>query len=101
MSEAQYHLGEIPDGYQIFEERLEVAGVQYRREDAQKFAEGKGLHLVFERDLSNRHDPNAIKIIGCRKGFFGTKRHFIGFVPSDVASSIVEGGTTSACCLGS
>jgi len=92
MSEAQYHLGEIPDGYQIFEERLEVAGVQYRRDEAQKFAEGRGLHLEFERDLSNRHDPNAIKIIGCRKGFFGTKRHFIGYVPSDVASSIVEGG---------
>jgi hypothetical protein len=92
MSDAQYHLREIQDGYQIFEERLEVAGVQYRRDEAQKFAEGKGLYLEFERDLSNQHDPNAIKIIGCRRGFFGTKKHFIGFVPSEVASSIVEGG---------
>ncbi len=92
MSEAHYHLGEIPDGLQIFEERLEVAGVQYRRDEAHKFAAGRGLFLEFERDLSNRHDPNAIKVIGCRKGFLSTKRHFVGYVPSDVAARIVEGG---------
>lgn len=92
MAEAQYHLGEIPDGYQIFEERLEVAGVHYRRDDAKKFAEGRGLYLEFERDAGNQHDPNAIKVIGCRKGLFGINKHFIGYVPSDVALSIVEGG---------
>jgi hypothetical protein len=30
MADANYHLGDIPDGLQIFEERLDVAGVSYR-----------------------------------------------------------------------
>ncbi len=92
MPEGQYHLPDIPDGFQIFEERLEVAGIQYRRDDARTFAAGRGLTLEFERDSSNQHDRNAIKIIGCCKGFFGTKQHFVGYVPSDVAADIVEGG---------
>ena len=69
-----------------------MAGIQYRRDDARTFAAGRGLTLEFERDSSNQHDRNAIKIIGCCKGFFGTKQHFVGYVPSDVAADIVEGG---------
>lgn len=92
MSDGKYHLTQIPDGFQIFEERLEVAGIQYRRDDARVFADGRNLYLEFERDAANRHDKNAIKIIGCRKGFLGTKRYFVGYVPSDVAADIIEGG---------
>lgn len=92
MSVAQYHLPEILEGLQIFEERLEVAGVQYRRDDAHAFANGQNLSLEFEREPNNTHDQNAIKLIGCRHGYFGVKRHFIGYVPSNVAADIVERG---------
>lgn len=92
MPEAQYHLGEIPKGLQIFEERLEVVGMKYRRDDAISFANGRALSLEFEREPYNRQDPYAIKIIGCHKGSFGIKRQFIGYVPSEVAALIVEGG---------
>ena len=92
MSDAHYHLPDIPEGLQIFEERLEVAGVHYRHDDASAFASGRDLSVEFEREPNNQHDKNAIRIIGCRKGFFGTKRHFIGYVPSEVAADIVEGG---------
>lgn len=92
VSDGKYHLREIPDGLQIFEERLGVAGIQYRRDDARAFADGQTLFLEFERDAANQHDKNAIKVIGCRKGFFSTKRYFVGYVPSEVAANIVEGG---------
>lgn len=94
MSAQKYHLDEqeIPDGFQIFEERLEVTGVSFRKEDAAAFATAKEGWLELERDPGNKHDPNAIKVNGCNKGFFGTKRRFIGYVPREVSRAIVEGG---------
>lgn len=92
MSDAIYHLPDIPDGFQIFEERLDVAGISYRREQALEFSKGRGLSLEFEREEGNPHDRNAIRVIGTRKTLFGTKRHFIGYVPAPVAAAIVEGG---------
>ncbi len=94
MSTRNYHLAEqeIPDGFQIFEERLEVAGVGFQKEDAAAFATEKDGWLELERDTGNRHDPNAIKVFGCNKGFFGTKRRFIGYVPKEVSRAIAEGG---------
>ncbi len=47
--------------------------------------------LEIQRESDNKFDRNAIKIIGCSDGFFGTKRWLIGYVPRDVASMIVEG----------
>jgi hypothetical protein len=91
MSAGIYHLPEIPDGFQIFEERLEVAGVKYQLDEARAFAAGRDLTLEFEREPENPLDKNAIKIIGRRKTVFGSKHHFIGYVPSDVAAAIVEG----------
>ena len=93
MSTRNYHLGEqeIPDGLQIFEERLEVAGVSFRKDDATAFATTKDGWLELERELGNKYDPNAIKVIGCNKGFFGIKRRFIGYVPKEISRLIVEG----------
>jgi hypothetical protein len=94
MSTRKYHLDEqeIPDGFQIFEERLEVAGVSFRKEDATAFATAKEGWLEFERDLGNKYDPNAIRVIGCSKGFSGTERRFVGYVPKEVSRAVVEGG---------
>lgn len=94
MSKRKYHLNEqdIPEGFQIFEDRLEVAGVSFRKEDAAAFAGAKDVWLELEREPGNKYDINAIKVIGCSKGFFGTKRRFIGYVPKEVSRVIVEGG---------
>jgi hypothetical protein len=94
MSIRKYHLDEqeIPEDFQIFEERLEVAGVSFRKEDAAAFATAKEGWLEFERELGNKHDSNAIRVIGCSKGLFGTKRRFIGYVPREVSRTVVEGG---------
>lgn len=95
MSERKYHLGEqpIPEGFEIFEERLAIAGIRFRKDDARAFAESGGGWLEFERDAANQHDANAIRIIGCTKGLiFGTTRRFLGYVPSEVAKAVVQAG---------
>jgi len=90
----KYHLWdqEIPEGFQIYEERLEVSGIAYRKRDAASFAKtGTGwLELVLEP--GNKYDRNAIKVFGCNKGFFGTKPRFIGYVPKEVSALIMQNG---------
>ena len=90
----EYHLQdqEIPEGFQIFEDRLDVAGVSFRKADATSFAKSGTKWLELERDVENEHDKNAIKVVGCSKGFFGTKRRFIGYVPKDVSRLILTNG---------
>lgn len=87
----EYHLQEheIPEGFQIFEERLEVAGMSFRKTDAISFAKSSNIWLELERDIGNKYDKNAIKVVGCSKGFFGVKRRFIGYVPKYVSELIV------------
>lgn len=80
----------IPEGFQIFEERLSVAGVKHRLDSAQAFAKGGNVWLECEADPSNTHDQNAIKVIGCNKGWLGTRRRFIGFVPKGAAAKIAD-----------
>lgn len=94
MSTRRFHLESqpIPEGYEIVEERLEVAGIKHRKDDARAFANASNGWLELERDPANQYDPNAIKVLGCTKGLFGTKRRFIGFVPKNVAKAIVVGG---------
>jgi hypothetical protein len=58
-----YHLSKtpIPDGFQIFEDRLEVAGIPNYKIAASKFISGKNPYLLFEREPQNPYDKNAIK----------------------------------------
>jgi len=79
----------IPKGYQIYESRLEVAGIQHRKDSALNFAKGSNQIIELEREKSNKHDPNAIKVIGVSKGWFFTKRNFIGYVPKEVSAHII------------
>ena len=94
MTNAKYHLNEqeIPSGFQIFEDRLEIAGVSFRKKDAAAFAKSKQPWLELEREQENKYDENAIRVLGCNKGFLGTKRRFIGYVPKEIAKMIVDGG---------
>lgn len=90
----QYHIRgtPIPEGYQIYDEWLTVAGVQHRRAEVAAFIKGRQPWLEFELEPSNRHDPNAIKVIGCNRGLLGPKRRHLGYVPAEVAERIARGG---------
>lgn len=78
----------IPKGFQIFNARLSVAGIEHRRDDALRFADDSDQTLALEREPDNTHDANAIKVIGVTRG----TRRFIGYVPKEVAEQIVGSG---------
>lgn len=94
MPRKEYHIQRtpIPEGYQIYEEWLEVAGVHRRRADVIAFIKGRDPWLEFELEPTNRRDPNAIKVIGCTKGLFGPERRHIGYVPAELAARIAKTG---------
>lgn len=82
----------IAEGYQIYEDRLTPAGISFRKSDAAAFARSSNGWLELEPEPGNQHDKNAIKIIGCTKGVFWTKRRFVGYVPKEVSKNIVGQG---------
>jgi hypothetical protein len=85
---SQRYRNPIPKGYQIYSSGLPVAGISYRKGDAIDFLQGMRHSLEFERDPSNEHDPNAIKIFGIST----SGRFHIGFIPADEAEIIVKRG---------
>ncbi|WP_341503440.1 HIRAN domain-containing protein [Gallaecimonas sp. GXIMD4217] len=89
-----YHLADqpIPDGFQIYEERLDVAGISNYKKAASKFIRGNSPSLLLAREPTNKYDKNAIMIIGCYKGFMRTKKVHIGYVPKSVAKLMCEFG---------
>lgn len=87
-SDGDDFLPTIPSGFQIYAWRVSVAGIHLRKEDALNFIRSSGKSLVFERDVANAKDANAIKIIGVA----GPTQHFLGYVPAEVAEQIVGSG---------
>ena len=94
MSTANYVLSQttIPDGYQIYEERLEVSGVSFRKNEARPFVKSGSTSIYLERETDNPHDRNAIAIYGKAKKLFGVKNYHLGFVPKEIAKKVVENG---------
>jgi hypothetical protein len=90
----KYHLKEpeqkIPDGFQIYDERLEVAGIQHRRDAAAQFVNQANQWLEFESEPLNSYDPNAIKILGCYQQNNEDIKLHVGYVPASVAKQITD-----------
>lgn len=80
-------LDPIPKGHQIFS-RCEVSGTSFRKNDAVQFAKGSNQELELEREPTNPHDKNAIKVIGKSSG----KKYHIGYVPKEVSEQIAVTG---------
>lgn len=76
-----------PPNSSVYQTTL-VSGIFFRRLDVRSFFAGSGHRLEFEREPSNKHDKNAIKVIGISS----QKRFFIGYVPKDYAKQIVDAG---------
>lgn len=92
MKDDHLHQMPIPADLQIFEERQQVVDVHHRQAEAMRFARAKNKWLELEREPDNKHDANAIKVIGCSKWWFFKERQHIGYVERDVAREIVQGG---------
>lgn len=90
----EYHLANypIPDGFRIFVDRVPIMGVALRKADAAAFCKASGKQLTFEREPQNRHDPNAIRVVGSWKGWFLRKEKMLGYVPAGDAAKLVKLG---------
>lgn len=78
-------LPKIKSGFQIYEE-TKVAGVSLRKSHVIDFFEAENQDLVLEREPTNTHDNNAIKVFGvssCGKAL-------LGYVPKEIAARIVR-----------
>jgi hypothetical protein len=85
-------LPEYPSDFVIYETETTVAGVDHRLDAALRFARGKNQRLDLEREPTNEHDPNAIKVFGISKAWFTSRREFVGYIYRSEAKSIVENG---------
>lgn len=74
-----------PQDYVTYETSV-VAGVKFRLDDALSFANGTNLSIVLERELDNKFDKHAIKVIGITSGSY----YFVGYIPKDLADQIVR-----------
>jgi|TARA_R110000737_G_scaffold92536_1_gene125492 hypothetical protein len=93
MEESKKFLPPIPDGYQIFEKSLEVAGVTHREKACERFARGQQQSLRLEPEPSNRHDKSAIRIIGVWIDSSGKEQStLVGYVDRDVAKILTQNG---------
>ena len=90
MSTNQYFKVPIPKGYRIFFQEMEISGVGYRKSEVAKAFSGNQVSLGIEHEPKNKHDSNALKVIAFKKGWFGTKKLHIGYVPKNVAKTIIS-----------
>jgi hypothetical protein len=82
-----------PDHLQVFEQRVETAGIHHWAAEARRFTgSGENLKIELEREPTNAHDRNAIKVIGVAGGRGSENRYHIGHIPADMARKIVRGG---------
>lgn len=90
--ESDWRLPPIPSGFQIYEARISVAGLSYKKENALRFIRSSEEHsLEFEREPTNPIDKNAIKIIGVA----GNSRYEVGYVPADIAKQLASSGLSN------
>jgi hypothetical protein len=72
--------------YQILFDRLEIAGINYRFNNAKKIFTNEDVYIVFEKEPNNKYDKNAIAIYGVNEN----KKEHIGYVDKETARFIAE-----------
>lgn len=65
-----------------------MAGLEYQKSTAIKFAQASNQELTLEQEPNNPHDKNAIKLIGIS----GLNKFFIGYLPKELSEQIVATG---------
>jgi TM2 domain-containing membrane protein YozV len=91
MAKTKQFLPRYSDDYQIFEARLEVAGVVHRKEAALRFARGDGQALKLQSEPSNRYDRNAIRVIGVWSDSSGREKNtHVGYLEKDLAKLLTQ-----------
>jgi len=93
MAESKQYLkdpNEVEPGWMLIETYANVQGTAYRLYDIASFTKKENVWIEFKREAKNKYDKNAIKVIGCSKGFLGTKHFFLGYVPKQISAVLVN-----------
>jgi hypothetical protein len=88
---------DLPSGWKTAESEIDVAGIQYRRAEAEAFVRGHDQAIRLEPEPKNPRDRNAIKVIGVyakRAGGAKQETH-IGYIPSEMAATLHDAGLTA------
>ena len=83
---AKAFLPPYPADFQIYLPHIAVAGLSFRKDEALSFANSQAQTIELERKPGNRHDKNAIRVIGVSKH----GRAFIGYIPKEVTAHIAR-----------
>ena len=65
--------------------------MRHRLKDAKRFQRGRDHAIRLEYEPRNPYDANAITVIGISRGWLFRSSRNIGYVPADVAATIVGG----------
>jgi hypothetical protein len=80
-----------PESPEKFKGDVPVAGVFDREEAVNDFVSGENRTVELEREPTNEHDPNAVKVIGSwtdRRGEIREEQ--LGYLPAEVAQELAE-----------
>lgn len=86
----QYYKVPVPNGYRIYFQAFNLAGVGFRKDDAIKAFSGSMVELAIEPEPTNKKDENALRVIALKKGWFRTKKLHIGYVPKKLSAFIAK-----------
>ena len=79
----------IPDGWRIWANDVEVAGVNHRIDIAIAFAQADEQSLRLEPERTNLHgECRAVKVLGSAQRDGLVQQYFLGYVPKDIAASL-------------
>lgn len=87
-------LPDYPAGWSVWAGDEEVAGINHRLHNAKRFAKARNQAIELVLEPSNRHDPNAIKVMGVYQGWFFTRHVHLGYVEAGTAQRIADEGLT-------
>jgi hypothetical protein len=68
----------IPEGWQIWCEQIEVAGLNHRIDEAIAVAQGENQSLTLDPEPTNLHDTKAIKVLGWAQSSGAFRQFFLG-----------------------
>lgn len=96
MSDNYYLKRSIPSEFRIFVPAFEVPMAKEYAHQIERLVDwgGEG-RLYLESEPKNKYDPNAILILGSKKGLLWSTNLVLGYVPRDWARRITRSGWVS------
>ena len=75
---------------QLIAEHIPVRGISYRPDAAKSFVLGYEREIELEPEPDNKHDPDALAVVGYWTDEDGKWADQIGWIPREVAEDIAE-----------